>query len=70
MTASEELLEIVMRFVVAFLFARLAMRTISTYRKSGRLFILRVITIFRQLQENPANRPHLDLRLTNEEDSR
>jgi hypothetical protein len=28
-------------------FARLAMRTISTYRKSGRLFILREIGIFR-----------------------
>jgi len=30
-------------FLMAPLFARLAMRTISTYRKSGRLFILRVM---------------------------
>jgi hypothetical protein len=29
----------------------LAMRTITTYRKSGRLFILRVMGIYRQLVE-------------------
>jgi hypothetical protein len=37
------------RFIKALLFARLVIRTISTYRKSGRLFILREIAIFQQL---------------------
>jgi hypothetical protein len=31
------------------LFAKLVVRTITTYRKSGRLFILRVMTIFATL---------------------
>src|SRR3954452_14204559 len=35
--------------IKALLFARLVIRTISTYRKSGRLFILRVMGIFHQL---------------------
>src|SRR3979411_1009792 len=34
------------RLIKALLFARLVVRTISTYRKSGRLFILRVMAIF------------------------
>jgi hypothetical protein len=36
-------------FIKALLFARLAIRTISTYRKSGRLFILRVMACFQSL---------------------
>jgi hypothetical protein len=34
--------------LTALLFARLAMRTISTYRKGGRLLILPVMAVLRQ----------------------
>jgi len=51
----------------ALLFARLVVRTISTYRKSGRLFILRVMGIF--VNNPPSEEPTLVLRLNERTDS-